>query len=279
MAASRKKIAEAGAEAKATIKSVVIEQPKTFSVALEIQGTASLIQNNFSQKAVEQMLRKHMGLTVQKDRKKPREVLEAATIRNTDGVVCVPPAGLKKAMLTAAGTVKGSKPWQLRTLLFIEGRSVPITYDKMIPRMDMVRTAGVGKTPDVRFRPEFLGWKARVVIQFSDMLSPQTVVDLLNRAGSVGVGEWRPEKSGTFGTFRVVRHIDNPKEVDEVRAGCEVPLVPLVIPEWALDAEIDPEALAKIMGAQPSGVTEADLEDGDEETGSNGAGQTAVATS
>jgi hypothetical protein len=47
-------------------KDVVIEQPTVHLGPLEVEGTSNLIQNCFSQKAVEQMLKKHMGITVQK---------------------------------------------------------------------------------------------------------------------------------------------------------------------------------------------------------------------
>ena len=78
-------------------------------------------------------------------------------------------------------------------------------------------------------------------------LAPEAT-DLLNLAGAVGVGEWRPEKNGTFGTFRVVRHIDDPKELAEVQSQCAVPLVGLRVPEWAMDQDIDPTILQKIVG-------------------------------
>lgn len=238
-------------EMAAAAKSVSIQQPNNLTIALEVAGTAPLIQNNFSQKAVEQMLRKHMGFSVTRETKKPREVIEAATIRNITGAVCLPPTGFKKAMLTASTQLKTFKKTQLRTSLFIEGNSIPITYEgEMVPRMDMVRTAGMNRTPDVRFRPSFNGWKARIVIQFSDTLTVQSVMDLLQRAGRVGVGEWRPEKDGTFGTFKVVRAIDTVKEVDEVRVLCEPQLVPLKIPDWALDADIDPEVLKRVFDEQ-----------------------------
>jgi hypothetical protein len=230
--------------------SVVIEQPKHFSVSLELTGTSSLIQNNFSQKAVEEMLRKHMGLNVQREKKKPSDCLERATIRNVDNRVCIPPAAIKKAMLTAAMQVKGLKKTQLRTAIFVEGQSIPITFERMIPRMDMVRTSGMNRQPDVRFRPEFQGWKTRLTVVFSDFIGAQSVVDLLNRAGTVGVGEWRPEKDGTFGTFVVSRNIVSTKEIQEVRDGCACPLVPLRIPEWAMDVEIDPDLLQRIASSQ-----------------------------
>lgn len=238
---------EAAKTLAANASSFVIQQPTILSISLEVEGTADLIQNRFSQKAVEEMLRKHMGISVQREKKKPREVLEDATIYNTDRRVCVPPTAFKSAMIAAASQLKGLKKTELKTVLFVQGNSIPITYREMLPRMDMTRLSGIGRTPDVRFRPSFQDWKARMTIQFGDTLSVETVVDLLNRAGRVGVGEWRPQRNGTFGTFRVSRHIDNPQEIGEIEAECAVPLIPLRIPDWALDLSIDPSILQEIF--------------------------------
>lgn len=243
----KKTIKQAAEQMKSSAKDFSIAQPTILSVCMEVEGTSALIQNHFSQKAVEEMLRKHMGLSVQKEKKNPRQCVQDATILNVGGRVCIPPTAFKNAMLAAATQTKTLKKTQLRIALFIEGQSVPITYSEMVPRMDMVRTAGINRTPDVRFRPMFEGWKARLSIQFSDTLSVESVVDLLNRAGSVGVGEWRPEKNGTFGTFRVTRNITDAAEIAEVREQCSVPLVPLKIPTWALDMDIDPQALSAMF--------------------------------
>jgi hypothetical protein len=239
---------------------ICIEQPKVNGLCLEVEGVTDIIQNCFCQKTIEQMLRKHMGLSVQKENKVPRECVENATIRNIKREVCLPPVAFKCAMLTASMQIKGMMKSRLRPILFIEGQSIPITYEKMVPRMDMVRTAT--GMPDVRFRPMFVNWKARLCIQFADTLPPQTVVDLLNRAGKVGVGEWRPERNGTFGIFKVVRNITDSAEVAEVRDLCSTPLVQLVIPEWAMDAEISDELMQRIAVGQATRSSDsADSED------------------
>lgn len=231
-----------------TTADVIIQQPHPCSVFVEIVGTAHLIQHNFSQKTIEQMLRKHMGITVQREKKKPRECIEDATIYNTADPkrVCLSPTAIKKAILTAASQIEKITKGSLKTRLFMPGKSIPITYSAMIPRMDMVRTSGINRQPDVRFRPSFSNWKARFELEFSHELRVQSVIDLIYRAGSIGVGEWRPEKDGTFGTFKVSRAISDPKEVAEVRDICTYPLVPLVIPEWAMDTAIDPQILQQI---------------------------------
>lgn len=239
---------------------IVIEQNRLVRVGLEVSGD-SMIQNHFSQKAVEEMLRKHMGISVIRDKKRPREILDNSRILNTEDRICVPPEGFKKGMLSASTQIKKLPKTRLRTSLFIVGRSVPIVFEEQRPRMDMVRTAGIGRVPDVRFRYEYLNWKARLVLEFDEnTISTATVVDLLNRAGRVGVGEWRPERDGTFGTFRVSRHINDPKEVAEVLEECSVPLVSLIIPEWAMDAEIDSETLREAFGDAMADASESDDE-------------------
>ena len=163
MAKRIEKIADQAQAAMDSAKSLIIAQPTILSVALEVEGTADLIQNRFSQKSVEQMLRKHMGISVQRESKKPREVLEDATVYNVDGKVAMPPTTFKMAMLGAASQLKGLKKTELRMALFIQGNSIPITYSKMVPRMDIARTSGIGRVPDVRFRPSFHGYEIHII--------------------------------------------------------------------------------------------------------------------
>jgi hypothetical protein len=235
--------------------SPVIVQTKKFQIGVAIEGTAPMIQNNFNQKAIEQMLRKHMGLSVTKEPKVPRECVELATIRNLSGAVCIPPTAFKLAMISASTQIKGLKKTQLRTQIYIAGKSIPIGYSAMVPRMDMVRTNGMTRAPDVRFRPMFEDWTARLVVDFSELLSSETVVDLISRAGDIGVGEWRPEKNGTFGTFRVARALDA-REIGEMMVANAVGLVPLRIPDWAMDQELPADLLQRIAQADEDGEPE-----------------------
>lgn len=245
----KSQIKVAAAEAAATAKNLgAIAQPKIAALYLEAEGTAPLIMQCFSQKAVEEMLRAHMGLARQREKKVPRQLLEDALILNTDNVICVPPTGLKKAMCIAATGVKGLTKAKLQIHLYIEGGSVPITYSQKINRMDWVRNSGVNRAPDVRFRPMFVDWKIRFGVQYPEhILSVQTVVDIAQRAGRVGLLEYRPGKSGSFGTFRLTRALTDEAEINEVSQICTPQIKPLVIPDWALDMEIDPKTLSKIM--------------------------------
>lgn len=58
---------------------------------------------------------------------------------------------------------------------------------------------------DIRYRCEFKEWSAVVKIRYNaSVLSEAQIRNLFNVAGfGVGIGEWRPEKDGSFGMFHV----------------------------------------------------------------------------
>lgn len=74
-------------------------------------------------------------------------------------------------------------------------------------RMDVVRSADMKKTPDIRTRAFLPKWGAEIEVQYIiPQLSALAVVTLLCNAGVlIGIGDFRQEKGkGSFGCFRVV---------------------------------------------------------------------------
>ena len=71
-------------------------------------------------------------------------------------------------------------------------------------REDMVKI-GMG-TADLRYRAEFKHWKARCRISYikDGILSIENIINMINLGGfCCGLGEWRSEKGGISGAFRV----------------------------------------------------------------------------
>lgn len=60
-------------------------------------------------------------------------------------------------------------------------------------------------TADIRYRGEFPEWSTEITLRYNaNVLSPEQVANLFNVAGfAVGVGEWRPQRDGSFGMFHV----------------------------------------------------------------------------
>ena len=70
---------------------------------------------------------------------------------------------------------------------------------------DVVRLKDIGRTADLRYRARFDEWSAQFTVEFlADVMNAQTVINLFNRAGfTSGLGEWRPEKGGEMGRFKM----------------------------------------------------------------------------
>lgn len=59
----------------------------------------------------------------------------------------------------------------------------------------------------MRYRPRFDQWGAEFELRINDsLIAVETAHQLLTEAGdTIGISDFRPEKGGPFGTFRVVR--------------------------------------------------------------------------
>jgi len=99
----------------------------------------------------------------------------------------------------------GAKMVESRGSFHVIGDLIPIKCAKG-PKMrtDMVRI-GQG-TSDVRYRPEYKDWSCELPIEYNaNVISAEQIVNMFNTAGfSTGVGEWRPERGGQYGMFKVV---------------------------------------------------------------------------
>lgn len=79
-----------------------------------------------------------------------------------------------------------------------------ITDEPPVMREDMVKI-GMG-TADIRYRGEFRNWKCRCRISYlkDGVFSLENIISMINLGGfCCGLGEWRTEKGGISGAFRV----------------------------------------------------------------------------
>lgn len=118
-----------------------------------------------------------------------------------------PASAIKKAAIDAAFRMGWSKDKaSLKGVFFIESDYndlVLIKSDKPIMREDMVRIVG---TADLRYRGELRNWSATFRIKYnaSGKYSLENIINIINAGGIVcGIGEWRPEKDGQFGTYHI----------------------------------------------------------------------------
>lgn len=173
------------------------------TVSIQVQGISPLIVHAWSEKARKMILDKQMKQNAKgKEAKDPKQDYEDSLYRLDDGSGYGFPVIAFKAAAVRAGTDLGLKMTDLRRAFHLRGTMAPIVGE---PRMreDMVRV-GAG-TADIRYRGEFPEWSAELTADYKPTaISREQLQALFEEAGfSVGVGEWRPEKSGSYGRFTV----------------------------------------------------------------------------
>lgn len=189
---------------------LVIEPMKQGRVTLRMIGQTPLYMNSMSVKAMRNLLVGSGKKTAseKKEIKHNPEVefrASAHTQRHGDTLLCFPAPGVKSAMATAALETPGITKSTVQRMIFLPQQHIQI-WGKPYLKMDVVRSADMNRTPDVRTRAFLPRWVAEVDIAFNmPAFSAHSIVSLLANAGQiVGIGDFRQEKGrGSFGTWTV----------------------------------------------------------------------------
>lgn len=192
---------------------IQIDAVPSETIHVPIIGTAPLIVSRFSEKAKQQMLDAQQGRKKIKTIRDPDADYQASLYRTDDGGYGFPATGFKAATVSAARFYDKSVTMiGLRQSLFIRGVHSKIAGQGLVAingepvmREDMVRV-GISGT-DLRYRGEFTEWSATLVVVYvTSLLSRASVLSLIDAGGmGSGVGEWRPERRGDFGTYEIDR--------------------------------------------------------------------------
>jgi hypothetical protein len=215
----------------ATAAPVEIAQIDTETIIIPIIGTTPLIVHNFSAKSKQQMLDAQQGRKSPKQIRDPQAEYEAAfykiaTRPNAKKLGAYsygfPVTAFKAATVGAARFYgKDVNMTQLKMFMFFHGIMTDADPQQLVPltgepkmREDIVRLGGMSRSADLRYRPEFRDWSTELKITYvRSSLAKGSILSLVEAGGmGIGVGEWRPEKRGEFGTYQ----IDRTKEVQVI---------------------------------------------------------------
>lgn len=197
---------------------ISIDRIAAETIRVPLLGTAPLIVHRFSEKAKRQMLDAMQGRKSPKSPKDPQAEYDAAFYRFADGGYGFPVVAFKGATVGGARFYAGVTMRELKQYLFVRGevgvngQGLARIVGEPHMREDVVRV-GRGGT-DLRYRPEFTEWRTDLLVTYvTSSLTRQSVLSLIDAGGmGVGVGEWRPERDGDFGTYR----IDPDREVEVI---------------------------------------------------------------
>lgn len=220
----------------ATKKELVQIKPiEVVETTIRIYGDTPLIMHAWSQKAKREMLDAQQGKKKGKQKEPKNPVFDfvesiywldekptisndmsvedsekafAEFMQNNNPRFGFPATAFKQAAISSAYRMGWSKDKaSIRGAFYVQGDEngmVEIHSDVPIMREDMVKI-GMG-TADLRYRGEFRNWYADLNISFNvnGNYALNSIVNMVNAGGYIcGVGEWRPERDGTYGMFHV----------------------------------------------------------------------------
>ena len=147
----------------------------------------------------------------------PEEEAEGGTYRTAEGALAVPAIAVRNAMITAAAGFKyKTRSWKgfvshveirpAELLPLFDSRDEPVTSYEI----DLRRAVIKGRGAVARARPRIDDWRASFTfVADTEMLptdDPKGLLRsfLLDAGARIGVGDYRPEKTGWFGRFTVL---------------------------------------------------------------------------
>ncbi len=185
------------------------------TIQVEIRGVTALLIHRFHEEA--EASRKTRRIEVKQ--RDPREEATKNAYIAKDGTYYFSAFAIPNAMGNAGSSHKstGSR----KTLRYVVPSAVRMKADTVT----ILNGDGPAKSFEVdsrpvtipatkgrvmRHRPRFDQWSARFEMTIDDdLLSVEMAQKLLEEAGhSIGIGDFRPEKRGPFGTFRVTQFKD-----------------------------------------------------------------------
>jgi hypothetical protein len=196
---------------------------------IPIVGTAPVIPHKWSEKSIRMMPghpEKEKVKTKKEDRD-PETEADACLYKLKGNRLAIPATAFKAAMVGACRFFEKPSMVEAKQMFFVVGevdesgdQLVPITGEKTL-REDTPRNSN--GNADLRYRYAIKNWTATLNVRFvPEIISPESIVSLVDAAGRGGVGDWRPSApksyTGTFGTWRVDDGTSKPAKRRKSRA-------------------------------------------------------------
>jgi hypothetical protein len=195
-------------------KKVSIPAPNIGRITILIRGKTPLLQNSWTERTLATMpggplkgkSGKNEKLTQDEEY---QEALDAIRMPSENGgppVYGFAKEAVVHGMASAAGRLGDHKMTEIRAAVAVASPDDRIPIQGSEPTMDS-RAVHLTRTSNkVANRPRFWPWEAEIPLEFDrGVLNEEAILRILADMGrGIGLGSYRPENKGTFGTFEVV---------------------------------------------------------------------------
>jgi hypothetical protein len=199
-----------------------IESLQQTEAYFKIIGTAPLIYNSMSLKAQKALLmgapKKTAAQKKEIKHNPEKEFVDSLYINGTNGAyLSFPSTGIKRGMATAALETAGVTKASINRGIYLVGEHINI-WGKPYMNMSTVRSSDINRTPDIRTRAKLPNWCTQVTIRYiNPTFSQHDITALLVNAGTLcGLGDWRIEKGGPMGGYKIVQTKEDLKLWDKL---------------------------------------------------------------
>ena len=173
-------------------------------IEVEIEGTSPLLMNS-----PQAMLEPEKAIKSKRDKYNPKDEAEKVAYRTNKGKLYVPTTAIKASMLNGASFKKSGK-YSLKQFIAGSTRIVSkegngeVILEPQKYEIDL-RTVVIQRARVVKARPRLDEWKINFIIEFNDsLITPDAIKPSLEDAGQrIGLLDFRPQKGGEFGTFKI----------------------------------------------------------------------------
>jgi len=188
---------------------------------VKIEGITPLLSNKFGEKERNAILDKMMGKPKTKAKKDydPEKACwqKVYWIDQEKGVHGLPVSMFKRCTVNSTVFFEKKVSKVLFNTLWFKGQHiidgldlVELKFKKVWCREDVisVNSTSQNKAKGLTHRPCYEDWSCELSVKYaSDLIKLDMLINLLNAAGTlVGVGNWRPERGGDFGQFKVISY-------------------------------------------------------------------------
>lgn len=221
-----------------SLSQIMSKKPAFKTATFWIVGDTPIIVHAWSEKAKREMLAKQVKATKPgREARDPKADFISSLYEMGEGTYGFPVTGIKNCLLSAAHKDKGIARSSVMQSLFLEAEMVRVRpamagaiCDMPLVRIwsgapemreDMVKVgSGLNKTASLAYRGQFTHWGFRIVARFNpEVLTAEALAFIIQESGmSCGLGEWRNERKGVFGSFHLAS-VDEEMEWEAFRLG------------------------------------------------------------
>lgn len=171
-------------------------------IEVEIKGQSPYLMHKFGEDEADIKGKKSIA------EKDYASEVEKALYRSPEGEIYVPSAQIKGCLIEAgknfkvAGKGKSNYSKLFGAFLIVEPDTIPMVNQEWITD---ARAVVIQRARIIRYRPKFMEWGLKFTLTImEDEIPVETVKNALDHAGNyVGIGDFRPQKKGSFGRFIV----------------------------------------------------------------------------